>query len=215
MAQSSLQRDPIIFTDEYVECSDEYVECSQIVKMALDIIYTLEVDYLDEQSARSYMYVVDFGKKWDIDLVKSAIGRAIRASLKDDFGNGAVLELMLLAWKINDNGLASLAFALNPPEWHSTKADTSYNLPMDRTSVYAEGEAKLRPSYQSEDIVPFASGSQSFGGAAFDLGASYHQHFLQNPPTIVWIILRSQHLAAHDKKKAEDHFKRLMDNACE
>ena len=70
MAQSSPQRDPIIFTDEYVECS-------RIVKMALDIIYTLKVDEFGESLARSYMYVVDFGKKWDIDLLPSVIGKAI------------------------------------------------------------------------------------------------------------------------------------------
>jgi hypothetical protein len=110
IAHSSNQRNPISLTDEFVECS-------RIVKLALDIMYTLEVDLIDEQEARTYMYVVDFAKKWDIDLISNAISRAIRASLHDV--NSGTMEMMLLAWKLNDNGLASLAFAVNNPEWFS------------------------------------------------------------------------------------------------
>ena len=208
MAQSSPQRDPTIFTDEYVECS-------RIVKLALDIIYTLEVDYIGEVLARSYMYVVDFGKKWDIDLLSSAIGKAIRASLRIDPEDGPHLEFMLLAWKMNDNRLASLAFEANADEWPETHADEPGIVPMEKTSVDKSGEARLPLNFRSEEIATFAGDCQSFGGTMFDLGASYHQHFLQIPPTIVWIILKSQHLSAHDKTPAKDHFKRLMDNACE
>jgi len=208
MAQSSPQRDPIVFTDEFVECS-------RIVKMALDIIYTLEMNLIDERSARSYMYVVDFGKKWDIDLLSSVISKAIRAAMKDCPEDAEPLEYMLLAWKMGDNSLASLAFSENSYEWIPRQAKYSADLLLEKTSVDGRGESTLPLNFQSEQIAPFAGGFQSFGGPTFDLGASCHQQFLQIPPTIVWIILKSQHLAAHDKDKAEDHFKRLMDNACE
>jgi hypothetical protein len=48
MAQSLTQRDPIILTDQYIECS-------RIVKMALDIVYTLELAPIAEVTARTLM----------------------------------------------------------------------------------------------------------------------------------------------------------------
>jgi len=208
MAQSSPQRGPISLTDEFVECS-------RIVKLALDIIYTLEVDRIDEQYATTYMYVVDFAKKWEIGLISIAISKAIRASLKDV--RSGTIEMMLLAWKLNDNGLASLAFAVNNDEWPANPGndDECSEIPCEATAIEMEDEDKRLPlDYQSEDFPPFDGGAQSFGGVTFDLGACYHQYLLQITPTIVWIILKSQHLTAHDKIPVEDHFKRLMDNAC-
>jgi hypothetical protein len=208
IAHSTTQRDPIIF-------ADEFVECSRIVKLALDIMYTLEVDHIEEEDARTYMYVVDFAKKWDIDLISNAIGKAIRASL-EAITNGS-MEMMLLAWKLNDNGLASLAFAVNTDDWLAYSGDSSSKIRCDPTGKAEDRDGQERElplNYQSEDFPPFAGGQQSYGGVTFDLGACYHQYFLQIPPTIVWIILKSQHLAAHDKTPVEAHFKRLMDNAC-
>jgi hypothetical protein len=206
MAQSSTQRDPIVFTGEWVESS-------RIVKMALDIIYTLEMEDLDETSARTYMYVVDFAKKWDIDLISNVIGKAVRRALK--VKGCASLELLLLSLKLNNNDLASLSFAADGQEWPEDAEDGSEPGPhTDSAGLDRQSSTRLPLNYQSECFPCFPGGEISFGGPTLDLGASWHQDFLQIPPTIVWIILKSQHLAAHDKTPAKDHFKRLMDNAC-
>jgi len=206
MAQSATQRDPIVLTGEWVESS-------RIVKMALDIIYTLEMEDIDETSARTYMFVVDFAKKWDIDLISKVIRKAIQATLK--VKGCAALELLLLSSRLNDNSLATLAFAAHGENWPADVTDTSGPGPNTDTAGLDENSPRLLPlCYQSEHLPSFPGGERSFGGVPFDLGASWHQDFLQIPPTIVWIILKSQHLAAHDKTPAKDHFKRLMDNAC-
>jgi hypothetical protein len=157
--------------------------------------------------------VVDFANKWDIGLIPTVVKRAIRSTVTQREGC-ATLELLLLSLKLKDNDLATEAFTANSDTWIEGPTDECDTPPYVDTFGLLE-DVDLPLNYRSDDVPSFPGAELSFGGTCFDLGASFHQQFLQIPPTVVWIILKSQHLSAHDKKPVEQHLRRLMDNACE
>jgi len=71
MAMSSTQKDPIVLTDQWVECS-------QVVKTALDMIYTSKLNEIGQENYNIYLYVVDFAQKWDIGMISTLMGNQFR-----------------------------------------------------------------------------------------------------------------------------------------
>lgn len=205
IAQSSTQRDPIVFTNQWVECS-------RVVKRALDIIYTSEVDEIDEDNLNSNMYVVDFARKWDITVIRTLMANQIRLSATKD--KSPAFELLLISLKMNDNALAASAFGSRDREmWLGHE----YAWICEPAGL-DDAEVVLPPNYQSEPYSrrPSRDAKENpKGGDIFDLGASAYEWSIQLPPTVTWIILRSQHLSVHSRNPAQEHFKRLMDLYCE
>ena len=68
---SSTQRDPIVLTDQWIGCS-------QVVKTALDMIYTCRLDEIGDFNFNTYLYVVDFAQKWDIGMISTLMGNQFR-----------------------------------------------------------------------------------------------------------------------------------------
>lgn len=105
MAHCSTQRDPIILTHQYVECS-------QVVKRTLDIIYTLNVGETEQQDANTLMYVIDFANKWDIamitDLVQKEVRRKTEKGINHQAPNANFPMLDLTGGKVKIMGRYSL-----------------------------------------------------------------------------------------------------------
>ena len=95
-------------TRDLIVLTDQWVECSQVVKTALDMIYTSKLNEIGQENYNIYLYVVDFVQKWDIGVISTLMGYQFRldATKQSCFG----FELLLIAVKLGDNELAVLAF---------------------------------------------------------------------------------------------------------
>lgn len=209
MAQSSSQRDPIVFTDKWVECS-------RVVKSALDIIYSSVVGEITEDNINSHLYVLDFARKWDITIIPILMGNYVRLAVTK---NGCLaFELLIVSLKMKDNDLATIAFgATDREEWNQEQ--DFYPAPTESTELDDDSMTVLPPNYESAPYPEYDCLEDSHGGDIFDLGASSLQWFLRLPPTVVWIILRSQHLVSKDHKdlrpqKVAKYFGDLMNTIC-
>jgi len=203
MAQSSNQRDPIIFINEWMECS-------RVLKRVLDIIYTHNVGQTTGEDADTLFFVVDFAKKWEIAMVKDRLLQELRilshSRACEEFDDFA------LALKLNDNDLTARIFGYHAPRGTKPPPETAEEirarlppevpgaLPLNHWSAEAEKREGLRDH-------------QAWGSDIFELGARSYHRFLQIPPTVVYIILRAQALSG--QQSASELFKIFMDRACE
>lgn len=204
MAQNPSQRSPIVLTDQWVECS-------RVVKRVLDIIYTLDVGDLDESNTNTLLYALDFAKKWDIFLISELMIKDI--GMATTFPQCPAFELLQLSLKLDHNDLAKAVFAAECRDSWSRPSDQVFYSEM--ASLDGEGDLELPANYQSENVISFSS-QNSYVGDIFDFGSMPHQCFIQLPPTVIWIILRAKHMAAHDKSITEqERFGELIDVACE
>ena len=205
MAMSSTQKDPIVLTDQWVECS-------RIVKTALDMIYTARLDPMSYDNGNIYLYVVEFAQKWDIGVIPTLMGNQFRldATKQRCFAFG----LLLIALKLKDNELAALAFSSQDRQ---TWNEESYDYVWGQAGLDNEGNTELPPNYQSEPMTSSTplQDLDIYIGDMFDLGTSPYQGFLLLPPTVIWIILRSQRLALADNSvPVIRYFEALMDRFC-
>ena len=114
--------------------------------------------------------------------------------------------------KLGDNELAVLVF--------SSKDRQAWP---HRDCVYYGGDARLDderrvelpPNYHSEPGFWSLDLEDPHGGDAFNHGACSYEWFSQLPYKVVWIILRSQHLASvGNPKLVTTYFDDLMSNFC-
>jgi len=65
-------------TRDLIVLTDQWVECSQVVKTALDMIYTSKLNEIGQENYNIYLYVVDFAQKWDIGMISTLMGNQFR-----------------------------------------------------------------------------------------------------------------------------------------
>jgi hypothetical protein len=215
MAHCSTQRDPIILTHQYVECS-------QVVKRALDIIYTLNVGGTHHQDANTLMYVIDFANKWDIAMIIDLLQKEVRRRTEKEVNRQIadpsfpMFDHLRLALKLKDYKLACDVFASNKKStWENEDLNNEPgHLPLETISLDHIGPVLPSNVVDEEPVENFANSTLSNGGDMHDLGGSYYPYFLTIPLPIVYIILRAQHLAAHKQGHQAGHFRALMKKAC-
>ena len=215
MAHCSTQRDPIILTHQYVECS-------QVVKRALDIIYTLNIGETEQQDANTLMYVIDFANKWDIAMITELVQKEIRRKTEKGINhqnpnaNFPMLDHLKLALKLKDYKLACDVFASDKTgKWENEMLNGEPgHLPLETISLDHIGPVLPSYSVHDEPIEGFANSTLSCGGDMHDLGGSYYPYFLSIPPPIVYIILRAQHFAKHTQGTQYGQFRALLEKAC-
>jgi hypothetical protein len=206
MASSSSQRDPIVLTGEYIECS-------RVVYRALNIIYFVGVDDFEDWDTNTWSFVIDFAKKWDISMIRSLIVQELRyIALQPDKYKNVAWDLLVLSLKLGKSFLASQFF-----EW---KDESNWSDAVYRSDGISLGDGwtekvPFSAVVDRKDPSDLPDFQESCQGGAFDLGAGSYPHFLRLPPTVVWIILRAQHLATQgDQPPASETYKRLLVQAC-
>ena len=65
-------------TRDLIVLTDQWVECSQVIKTALDMIYTSKLNEIGQENYNIYLYVVDFAQKWDIGMISTLMGNQFR-----------------------------------------------------------------------------------------------------------------------------------------
>jgi len=204
LAQSRKQRDAIVLTDQWMECS-------RVVKRALGIIWTLEVGALDSYNTNTLLYVLDFAEKWDIPMIPKLMIKEIRRWLK--LSQCPAFDLLQLSLKLKSNELSAEVIGTKLRQsWQANRKYTALSQP---ASLDRALDVVLLPNYRSEIIPSYHDPGHPSDGDTFDFGIMPHSFFLQLPPTVVWAMLRAQHLSKHDAVAMQDHFEALMDLVCE
>jgi len=186
LAPASTHRNPIAFPDESFEVGI-------VVRAFLDAIYTGAIDdctYRDNINVT--MYLVDFARKWECQMLIDSIERVVKFDVHvlggQPCANCDEVDLFLLAVKLNRYELAGRCLRTEPATvWN----EEVRFLPAD----------SLSPNLQSDEPVTALSKMHPIEGVdIFDLSAGSYSLFLELSPNIVWILLRSTYLA----KKSEN-----------
>ena len=202
MAQSTCQRGPILFTDQWLECS-------RVVKRVLDVIYTLEVGEIHGDHTNTLLFVLDFAKKWDIAMINNLIVKELRMWSRSP--RHPAFAMFLLSIKLGHHGLtAEVLRADRPQQWWENG-----NQVFQLASLDGKSKVRLPPNYESEVISQFKVARSPGGVNCPDLGGIPHRLFVKIPPTVVWVMLRAQHMSLHDAVPMDQHFEKLLNAACE
>ena len=166
-------------TRDLIVLTDQWVECSRVVKTALDMIYTCKLNEIQQENYTTYLYVMDFAQKWDIGAIPTLIGYGFREAITRQ--ECCAFELLLIALKLGDNKLASLAFGSESRErWPAGDLDWNAEGP----ELGDEGDlCMLPPNYQNKGIYSLPDLEfPPHGGDIFNLGASPMHGSLSFPP---------------------------------
>jgi len=214
LASSNIQRDPI-------HLSDITLENSKVVEKALDIIYTYHYDVsLIKSEVNLIKFVIDFAKKWEITMITDIISRGLSSEIKHDLddGNGQHFEQFLVALHSGDNKLAARACRL--ASYHEMWAAENEEQMLARKADEMRESETIGTHYLSDVEAKGLSGDDLSlackEGACFNFGAMPYKEFLEVPPTMVWIILRSAILKLERGNDTDEEIVlELLDKACE
>ena len=207
MATSSIQRDTITFTDDNFEVG-------VVIRSFLDGVYSSSMeDCTNYLKVNSTMYVIDFARKWECQVVLNMIELVVKLNLggregikEFDFDS---LDLFLLAVKLERYQLAGDCLRDRKSSHWGNDEVASLN------------DTSLSPNVRSDQQVTGWDDLDSIPEVSvFDLSASHYRDFLQVPPNIVWALMRANRLAkAHTngqdfKDNLGDEFVKLMRLGC-
>jgi hypothetical protein len=200
---------------DIIHLTDPHIECSKIVEKVLDIIYTWKVDDAFDDLPRLGPFVVDFAKKYEMDVVMALIKQRVLAKLAhcDSGERGNPMAQFLTAIKLEDYELAGTCIRANDEwSWGTREGDKPEpQIPLPPPNYLSERPA---PGFQSRKL-----GSVE-GGPVFDLSACSYVVFLSLPPTVVWAMLRARRIAQTEMgfEESRNQFARefitLMNEAC-
>lgn len=96
-------------------------EYSQIIKVALDIIYTQSFDSnMVQEKANLIRFVIQFAKDWEITLITSLIQKQLRKDIESGSDTSSLFNQFLVALDLGDNELAAQYFASpESAEWEA------------------------------------------------------------------------------------------------
>jgi hypothetical protein len=207
LASSTSQRDPIRFTDAKLEDG-------AILESALDIMYTLDFDFDSNKcDVDGIRLVIDFAKKWEVSVIPDFIRRNLARDVYRKGGPKFSFDKFLIAFHLGDNELVADYYHIEAEEAKATP-------PQAAGTPHASLWHDWNPAYYLSD-TPKATLTRKhpllnvIGDGAFNLGSMPHQNFLCIPPTVVWIILRTQELEGKVGGSTRENMKQLLDMACE
>ena len=204
LANSSSQRDPINLTDPLMENSD-------VVLQVLDIVYTLGISAETiEDDVDLVKYAIDFARKWEMTMVIDIVHKELSRIIDSKTGTSSHFEHFLVALHLGDNDFAAEMYAgCEDEEWEGGAGDG-----LDKAH---EEDKHYLSDKRSADLFRKDGLVISLGGDIFNMGRMPYGAFLQIPPTVVWIILRAQEIAAlmPEEGAAKENVQVLLNRACE
>lgn len=216
LAKSSTQQDPI-------HLSHPSIEHSVVVKRVLDIIYTSDFEVkLVGVDFNLVKFMIDFGRKWEIAVVRDTIRRELSRGKKDiDTHN---MEHFLVALHLEDNQLTNKYFLhAEDQEWDKGQVN---QIPNGKRAF--DGDQNREVDYDSKPLGHHylndtgATGLPadhrfvaSPGGDLLDPGVMPYKVFLQFPPTVLWMLSRAAYLSRTSREDTNDIMRTLLDLACQ
>lgn len=137
MASSTAQRDPITLTDDRLENS-------KVVKRVLDIVYNLDIGkQKTDQDMYLLRYVIDFAKKWEMEIVIKTIQREMWRRIDSKSGNPDLFRHFLIALALGDTKLATSCYK-------SSKIESSIPSSVRFVEPSTEDDSESDPELESD-----------------------------------------------------------------
>jgi hypothetical protein len=187
-----------------IHLTDEKLERSRVLKILLDIMYSLETT---EIYSGEMFTVLDLADKWDSAHVR----HTIRRDLSQHDSTRYKSRRFHLSIRLKDPGLIA-GFPRHEHDfvWSASRTDSAIDS--------FRKQRLVRPVY--DEAAPgllnesFVKGGRLFDAATWSYGA-----FLLTPPTVLWALLRATYVgttkpAKIDHEKVADEFERLLTLAC-
>jgi hypothetical protein len=198
MPHSSARKDPVYLTDEKLERSG-------VLKVLLDIMYTLKTADID---ALVMFAVLDLAEKWDFDHVR----HTIRRDSADHGSSKCTFHLFELSIKFKDPSLiAGFPRSRHNAKWTNSPTGSAIDT-FRRRDLIRQVYDEAAPGLLNQSYVG--------GGRIFDAATRAYGDFLLTPPTVLWALLRATYVgttvlpAKIDSDKVADEFERLLKLAC-
>jgi hypothetical protein len=218
LASSTLQRDPI-------HLSHPTIEHSLVIKKVLDIVYTSDFNVkLIEADFNLVKFMIDFGKKWEIPMIRIVMRRELSRTNKRI--RKCFIEYFLVALHLEDNELAVKYYAASAADdgWdeeivsqipdgkrafqeqiYRTESKGQESSPRGHHYLNDVGATSL-PANHALVICP--------GGDIFDVNVMPYEWYLQFPPTVLWMINRARVMYNQTSTRPEQSLHTLLDLAC-
>jgi hypothetical protein len=198
MPNFAVRRDPIYLTDETLERS-------RVLKILLNIMYTLETT---EIYSGEMFTVLDLADKWDFEHVR----HTIRRDLSQHESTRYKFRRFYLSIRLKDPSLIA-GFPRHEHNfvWSASRTDSAIDS--------FRKQRLVRPVYD-EAAQGLLNESFVGGGRMFDAATWSYGAFLLTPPTVLWALLRATYVgtttpAKINSDRVADEFERLLTLACE
>jgi len=189
IANSTIQRDPITFTDDKLEVGP-------VIRSFLDGVYSSSMeDCANRLKANTTKYVVDFARKWECQGVLNMIELVVRLNIRGLKDIKPVpfhlFDLFLLAIKLERYELAGDCLRdRDGQQWGINEGEEDDHDENDKRDNYLP--ANLQSDQRVDGWLHLQAGA---GISVFDLSASHYEDFVEIPPNIVWALMRANRLA--------------------
>lgn len=188
---------------DHIRLSDRYLEQSRVVKVMLDIIYTMDVDF---RAVEELVLVVDLAEKWDFQHVPKLIQRELH---RCDF---KTVKSRWQTFKLSTRLKDPVLMARCVDQHHTSRWSHKPSTP---TGVLTKHQISEEPAPGLKD-----ESSRLDGVGMYEVGGWGYKAFLRKSPTVIWALLRAIHVgtieeAEIDHNKAAKEFERLLTLACE
>lgn len=150
-------------------------ENSQVLKVALDIIYTHSISSkLIQEESNTVRYVIEFAKEWEIPMIIDVIRKRLRTDIESGSDTSTLFNQFLVALDCGDNELAARYYA--SPE----RAEWSPQEGTEGSDVSSDDEMDMDEEEEDKEEREGKEGKESAVDKGKGVGASGHEDKVSN-----------------------------------